>query len=77
MQDSLTRIKRLKHEVGAVKIADRITNLQPPPPHWDKAKRIKYQEVAKIILEELKEGNYFLARRLETKIEEYSKYTND
>ena len=28
--DSLTRIKQLKKEVWAVKLADRITNLQPP-----------------------------------------------
>src|SRR5574343_437981 len=38
MQDSLSRIKKLQSEVSAVKLADRITNLQPPPTHWDKQK---------------------------------------
>lgn len=39
MQDSLTRIKELQPEVWAVKLADRITNLQPPPLHWDNQKK--------------------------------------
>ncbi len=77
MQDSLTRIKKLDTEVWAVKMADRITNLQPPPPHWDILKKIKYQEEAKVILRELREGNYFLSKRLEEKIEEYENYTNE
>ena len=76
MLDSLTRIKKLQPEVWAIKLADRITNLQPPPPFWDNKKKIKYQQEAKIILSELKEGNDFLARRLETKIEEYGNYLN-
>jgi guanosine-3',5'-bis(diphosphate) 3'-pyrophosphohydrolase len=74
MLDSLTRIKKLPAEVWAVKLADRITNLQAPPPDWDKEKRIKYQKEARIILGELKDGNVFLARRLEAKIEEYGNY---
>lgn len=74
MQDSLTRIKDLPSEVWAVKLADRITNLQPPPPHWDKKKAINYQNEARTILNELKDGNVFLAKRLETKIIEYEKY---
>ena len=77
MQDSLKRIKKLDTEVWAVKIADRITNLQPPPPHWDNLKKIKYQEEAKVILRELREGNYFLSKRLEEKIEEYESYTKN
>ena len=76
MQDSLTRIKKLQSEVWAIKLADRITNLQPPPPHWDKEKKIKYQKEARIILSELKDGNDFLAKRLEKKIEEYGNYIN-
>lgn len=71
MQDSLMRIKKLRAEVWAVKLADRITNLQPPPPHWDKEKSLKYQKDARMIFSELKEGNDYLARRLEAKIEEY------
>ena len=74
MQDSLKRIQKLPQEVWAVKLADRITNLQPPPSYWDAAKKIKYREEAKVILNELKEGNDYLAQRLEMKIEEYHKY---
>lgn len=74
MQDCLTRIKKLQSEVWAVKLADRITNLQPPPPNWSEEKKIKYQKEARIILSELKDGNDFLVRRMEKKIEEYGNY---
>ncbi len=74
MQDCLTRIKKLQKEVWAVKLADRITNLQPPPPDWSKEKRIKYQEEARMILRELGSGNDFLAKELESKINEYESY---
>ena len=33
MMDNLKRIKKLPYEVWAVKMADRITNLQKPPSH--------------------------------------------
>ena len=71
MKDSLKRIKSMSPEVWAVKLADRITNLQPPPPHWDNDRKIRYREEAGLILSELKDGNEFLAKRLEEKIEEY------
>lgn len=74
MHDCLTRIKELQPEVWAIKLADRITNLQPPPPHWDNEKKNKYQKEARIILSELKDSNDFLARRLAIKIEEYGSY---
>jgi len=77
MADSLARIKDLQSEVWAVKLADRITNLQPPPAHWNNERKIAYREEARLILNELKEGNKFLARRLETKIEEYQIYITD
>ncbi len=38
MLDSLDRIEKLADEVGLVKLADRITNLQSPPKHWPKEK---------------------------------------
>lgn len=38
MQDSLRRIKSQPREVWMVKMADRITNLQPPPGHWSEEK---------------------------------------
>ncbi len=71
MNDSLKRIKLLRPEVWAVKLADKITNLQPPPPHWNNERKISYREEAKLIHSELKYGNEFLAKRLERKIEEY------
>ena len=74
MNDSLKRIKSIPTEIWAVKLADRITNLQPPPPHWDKDRKISYREEARLILSELKGGNEFLAKRLEKKIEEYRIY---
>lgn len=74
MQDSLDRIRRMRKEVWAVKMADRITNLQRPPNYWDKEKKIAYREEAAVILRELKEGNEYLADRLATKILEYAEY---
>jgi len=74
MQDSLARIKKLQPEVWAIKLADRITNLQKPPSDWDNSKKIKYQQEARTILKELKVGNEFLANRLEAKIEVYGTY---
>jgi (p)ppGpp synthase/HD superfamily hydrolase len=76
MMDCLIRIKKLQPEVSAIKLADRITNLQKPPAHWDNEKRKNYQKEALVILSELKDGSSFLANRLESKIEEYGKYIN-
>lgn len=76
MNDSLNRIKSMQPEVWAVKLADRITNLQPPPPHWNQMKITQYHDEAKIIHSKLKNGNKFLADRLEEKIEEYGRYIN-
>ncbi|PWQ93542.1 HD domain-containing protein [Leucothrix arctica] len=74
MKDSLNRIKQQPKEVWMVKLCDRITNLQPPPKHWNKAKIAKYQTEATLILNELGEASPFLAERLKTKITNYSKY---
>jgi guanosine-3',5'-bis(diphosphate) 3'-pyrophosphohydrolase len=74
MPDSLSRIKQCEKEVWAVKIADRITNLQPPPSHWDKLKKSNYLLEAKFILNELRGGNEYLENRLDAKIVEYQKF---
>lgn len=71
MRDSISRIKTLPYEVWAVKLADRITNMQTPPPHWNKERKIKYQEQANFIYNELKISNFYLAKRLKNKIESY------
>ena len=74
MLDSLNRIKNLQAEVWAVKLADRISNLQAPPSYWDSEKKQKYFDQSKIILKELKGGNEYLEKRIETKIIEYKDY---
>lgn len=71
MPDSLKRIKALQPEVWAVKLADRITNLQKPPSHWDHTKIAEYSRESIQILQELKGGNAYLEKRLEEKINEY------
>lgn len=76
MLDSLRRIKALSKEVSAVKIADRITNLQEPPNNWDINKKVEYQQEAIIILNELKGENQILEERLMKKITEYERYIN-
>ena len=71
MLDSLKRIKEQPVEIWAVKMADRITNLYEPPYYWNDEKKLNYIEEAKIILHELKDGNKYLAERLEIKIKNY------
>jgi guanosine-3',5'-bis(diphosphate) 3'-pyrophosphohydrolase len=74
IQYSLQMIKQCPKEIWAVKLADRITNLQPPPAHWTQEKIRQYYEEAKLIYEELKDGNAYLAERLKLAIENYGKY---
>lgn len=71
MRDSLNRINESQKEVGLVKIADRITNLQTPPKHWSKQKAVNYCEEAKLIASILRDKNDYLNKRLEAKINEY------
>jgi (p)ppGpp synthase/HD superfamily hydrolase len=73
MMDSLQRIQQSSKETGIVKLADRITNLQPPPPHWDKQKIANYLEEAKTIAAALKDKNEYLVARLNGKILEYER----
>jgi len=70
--DSLERIKKQPKEVWMVKMADRISNLQPPPFYWDQEKISEYKKEAKIIYDNLKDANKFLADRLKHKIDNYS-----
>jgi len=74
MTDSLKRIKLQPKEVWAVKLADRICNLYAPPYYWSNDKKLAYIEEAKLILSELRDGNAYLATRLEEKIEDYRKF---
>lgn len=69
--DSLSRIREQPHEVWMVKLADRITNLQPPPPKWTKEKINDYLAGARQIHATLKDASPTLAARLEKKITNY------
>jgi (p)ppGpp synthase/HD superfamily hydrolase len=71
MTDSLLRIREQPLEVWRVKLADRITNLQPPPAQWSQAKCLRYRDEAREILEALGEASPFLAARLTEKIGSY------
>lgn len=71
MADSLARIAQQPREVWMVKLADRITNLQPPPPHWNTEKIDRYREEARLILHALQTANDWLAERLNHKIDAF------
>jgi (p)ppGpp synthase/HD superfamily hydrolase len=69
--DSLARIELQPREIWMVKLADRITNLQTPPPHWTKDKIVKYRDEAIEIHTHLQAASPFLAERLADKIQKY------
>ncbi len=71
MADSLARIRQQPPEVWMVKLADRITNLQPPPAHWDDTKIAAYRAEAGTILDALGKADEWLAERLRGKIVGY------
>lgn len=77
MLDSLNRIANQEKEVGIVKLADRITNLQKPPSHWSKDKVLNYSIEAKLISERLKDNNEYLSARIAYKIQEYKAYLKE
>lgn len=74
MIDSLERIKKQPKDIWCVKMADRICNLYTPPFYWSEEKKIEYLSESKIIYEELKDANSYLADRLKEKIERYKKF---
>jgi (p)ppGpp synthase/HD superfamily hydrolase len=70
--DSLDRIASSKFkEASIVKLADRITNLQPPPPHWSTEKCEAYAEQASVIFSKLGDAHPYLSERLENRINYY------
>lgn len=77
MADSLARINRQPKEVGMVKLADRITNLQQPPHYWTKEKMTAYRQEAKTIAKVLVGKNEFLNNRLHAKITAYQSWITD
>jgi (p)ppGpp synthase/HD superfamily hydrolase len=71
MADSLKRIQGQPQEIWMVKMADRITNLQPPPKGWSEEKIDRYRLEAVEIHQALKEASPCLAHRLQNKIAIY------
>ena len=74
MPECLPRIRKQPREVWMVKLADRITNLQPPPRHWSRGRIRYYHQEAGVILDALQEASPFLADRLRLKIKDYAAY---
>jgi (p)ppGpp synthase/HD superfamily hydrolase len=71
MADSLRRIKAQPPEIAMVKLADRITNLAPPPPHWTKDKCAAYREEAIVIADVLGYASAALHERIRARIATY------
>lgn len=71
MEDSLKRIRKQPREIWMVKMADRITNLQPPPGHWSRDRVHRYRLEASEIHRLLEGGSSYLAGRLREKIDIY------
>ena len=75
MSYSLTKISRQSGETRDVKLADRITNLQPPPSHWTKEKMMQYHQESIEIYNRLNwKVNEYLRNRLKDKIDRYLDY---
>ena len=77
MMDSLQRINNCVQEISAVKLADRITNLQEPPLSWTTEKKQNYLHEAALILKELRGTNEYLEIRLALKISAYKEFITD
>ena len=76
MHECLGRIRAQRTEMWMVKLADRITNLQPPPPHWSPDRIQDYHRESQGILEALGSASPFLAQRLRLKIVEYAAFAD-
>ncbi|HEY0253094.1 MAG TPA: HD domain-containing protein [Kofleriaceae bacterium] len=74
MADSLARIQTQPHVIWIVKLADRITNLAPPPAHWTSEKRRTYREEAIVIADTLGAASPALEARIRARIAAYSRY---
>ena len=74
IRDSLSRIRQQPQEIWMVKLADRISNLQPPPHDWTKNKIVQYRQEAIEIYDALHAASETLATRLLDKIEAYKVY---
>ncbi len=73
-EESLQRILKQPIEIWMVKMADRITNLGPPPASWTRDKRLFYRKQSIQVYETLKDADKILGDRLKAKIESYQEY---
>jgi Guanosine polyphosphate pyrophosphohydrolases/synthetases len=64
-------IKDGGRDVSAIKMCDRIINLQKPPKHWNADKIFEYYEESLVILEMFGESHLYVSKRLKLKIELY------
>ena len=71
MTDSLRRIREQPPAVWIVKLADRISNLGPPPAYWSRQKRTRYRDEAGDILAALGPASSYLTGRMQAKITAY------
>ena len=76
MADSLERIQAQPAEIWMVKMADRITNLQPPPAHWTAERIAAYKQEAIQIHAALSPANAYLSTQLSQAIETYGAAPN-
>lgn len=74
MEDSLRRIREQPPAVWAVKLADRITNLAPPPSSWSVEKCRGYREEAVVIADALAGVSEYLDARIRTRIDDYAAF---
>lgn len=74
MRDSLQRIRQQPHEIWMAKMADRITNLAPPPDDWSRERIKRYREEGIAIHKALREASEYLSERLMRRVGEYEKY---
>jgi (p)ppGpp synthase/HD superfamily hydrolase len=71
MADCLDRIRRQPREIWLVKLADRITNLEPAPPDWSPDKCRAYAVEARLIRSRLAGASPVVEQRLDGKIAAY------
>lgn len=74
MEDSLRRIREQPPAVWIVKLADRITNLAPPPSTWSVEKCRAYREEATVIADALAGVSDYLDARIRARLDDYAAF---
>lgn len=74
ISDSLRRIQQQPDEIWMVKLADRISNLIPPPADWTPERIHHYWQDAHEIHAALQQASPYLAQRLASKIDAYRRF---